>query len=777
MLHAPYAGESARRRSLEILTLSAVISTLALACSPTGVEAPDESGSGAPVASFGQDRTDGPPGLVVQFTDTSSGQVTSHQWDFGAAGSSSAQNPSVAFPDVGTYSVRLTVSGSEGTSSVQKDQLIGVHPPIVADFTCDESIGFAPLVVTCTDESENASTWFWDFGDGTTSTDRNPTHVYTSDVDSVIQLVASGPGDSATHSTPIKVGVLEIVPDPMTGPAPLEVALTADTKGIPANLFAWSFDGLDLFGGATVTHTFKKNETYRIAVVAGRLSPPLQATAQIDLVVGYGPASADFFPSSAGGAGPLGVQLIDDSTGAVEKWEWDFGDGTSCVFPPPPPAAVGEPDPPAACDSSSPMHVYQAVGSYGVTLTVTGPGPGAGSNPVTSTISKPDQVRVYIVDPSFELQTIGGPISGGWEPLRPAAPTEDAEHVALSSAQGADTGFPSEGQKWAVLDGLGTDGSTPVAVVENGIRQEFIYPPGRPVLEFDYALLYSEPPAGPSTDATLANVSDGSTTVWIPSSWANVSTPYAGVSRRFPTRDSSTVRATPLRTASINLAAVFPASTDLTRFTLTIRTGNGQNDRRSPRTYVDNVRFAEPVAALPVDFSLETDPVVAGEAATFMDESCPDPTTGCLEPSSWRWDFGTHGAVSPPPATGSAAQDPTYVFAEPGTYEVTLEARLADAEGSTTRMVDVLQGPSASFEIVTVGPYVAPADVEFRDLSTSDPGDAIASWIWDFGGWGSSTLQNPSAVRFPQAGEFLVTLTITTASGLSSSADMLVVVE
>ena len=148
--------------------------------------------------------------------------------------------------------MRLTVSGPDGTSSVQKNQLIGVYPPVVADFTCDESIGFAPLIVTCTDASLNADSWFWDFGDGTTSTDRNPTHVFDSDVDSVIELLASNPGSSATHAVPIEVGVLEVSADPMTGPAPLEVTFTADAKGLPVNLYAWSLDGQNLFGGSTL---------------------------------------------------------------------------------------------------------------------------------------------------------------------------------------------------------------------------------------------------------------------------------------------------------------------------------------------------------------------------------------------------------------------------------------------------------------------------------------------------------------------------------------------
>jgi PKD repeat protein len=49
----------------------------------------------------------------------------------------------------------------------------------VADFSADPTSGEAPLTVEFTDESDGAVSWLWDFGDGTTSTEQNPTHTYT----------------------------------------------------------------------------------------------------------------------------------------------------------------------------------------------------------------------------------------------------------------------------------------------------------------------------------------------------------------------------------------------------------------------------------------------------------------------------------------------------------------------------------------------------------------------------------------------------------------------
>jgi hypothetical protein len=339
--------------------------------------------------------------------------------------------------------------------------------------------------------------------------------------------------------------------------------------------------------------------------------------------------------------------------------------------------------------------------------------------------------------------------------------------------------MPSEGSQWAVLDGLGTDGTVAVDEVENGIAQEFLRPVSNTVLEFDYALLFAEPPAGSVMDAVTATVSDGTTTVEIPSARTDVSSAFAGISARYPTRDGSAVRLTPTFTAALDLAAAFPASTPDSRFTLTIRVANATNAFRSPRAYVDQIRFVAPASEpQTAQFALEAGPIVAGQDVVFTDESCLSPgTTGCEAPTSWRWDFGTSRLPTPPSASGSTEPSPTYRFPAPGVYDVRLRVARADQESEATLTLTVVGGPVPAFATVETAPFTAPATLRFEDRSTFDPSDPIVAWSWDFGGWGVSTLQNPAPVVIGQAGDWLIRLRVTTASGQVRLAESVLTVE
>ncbi|RME95456.1 MAG: PKD domain-containing protein, partial [Bacteroidetes bacterium] len=135
----------------------------------------------APTAGFTASPTSGVRPLMVQFTDQSTGDITSWSWDFGDGGTSSQQNPSHTYTSAGTYTVRLTVTGPGGSDTKRRRDYITVTEPApVADFTGSPTSGPKPLTVHFTDQSTgNIANWDWDFGDGGTSTQQNPSHTYT----------------------------------------------------------------------------------------------------------------------------------------------------------------------------------------------------------------------------------------------------------------------------------------------------------------------------------------------------------------------------------------------------------------------------------------------------------------------------------------------------------------------------------------------------------------------------------------------------------------------
>ncbi len=753
-----------------------LVAVLVLGCrAQNGSEQPT-GGTGVPTAAFAQSATTGIPGLTVQFTDMSTGQIDSYLWNLGNGSTSTDPNPLATYPTAGSFTVSLTVTGPRGSSTMTLPAGVQVADVPTAGFDCLPAQGFVPFTIACTDMSTGGGTLAWDFGDGATSAGANPQHTYTSAGAFTVTQTSTTAGGSDMATLGVEAYPLDLAATPGSGSPPGDVFLTADTGSLAGDIVTWMVNGALVGGSQNVIHAFRTPGTYTVAFTIASSDPPLLGQKSFEYVVTWGPTVAAFSPSVSSGAGPLEVVFNDESTGDLVGWEWDFGDGTSCVYPAP--AGVPANDP-GVCDAASPTHTYDEIGRYDVQLTATGRGQNEGDPDQTDSFTLADAVTVTILDPSFEGQEVGGELANGWSPLRPSGATQTADHTTLSSASGgADAGMPSDGSRWASLDGLGTDGSTPVALVENGIRQDFLIAGAASVLEFDYVLLYSEPPAGTTLDAITATVSDGTTTVEIDSARADVASPFVGPSLRYPALDGSTTRVTPVRTASLDLATAFPGAGPDTLYSLTIRLANADNGFRSPRAYVDHVRFVEPASDFVTQFALATDPVVAGMPADFVDETCLDPaTTGCVTPTSWRWDFDTQMLASVPDSTGSGEASPSYVFPEAGSYQVRLLARNADKESLATLVVSVLGAPVAGFDHSFVGSSVAPATLRVSDTSSSDPTDPIVAWSWDFGGWGFSSAQAPADVVIGQSGDWLVRLTVTTASGLEDTSEMMVTVD
>ena len=105
-----------------------------------------ESQVSAPVADFSANVTGGTEPLTVQFTDASTGTISSYAWDFNNDGSidSTAQNPSYTYTSAGTYTVNLTVTNAGGSDSEVKAGYITVKAAATNDLTISGIVNTVP---------------------------------------------------------------------------------------------------------------------------------------------------------------------------------------------------------------------------------------------------------------------------------------------------------------------------------------------------------------------------------------------------------------------------------------------------------------------------------------------------------------------------------------------------------------------------------------------------------------------------------------------------------
>ena len=137
--------------------------------------------------SFTAGPTNGVVPLTVNFAsadvDGAGNAVSNWNWDFGDGSTSTAQNPSHAYTNSGTFSVALLETNNSGVPIAGATVSLTVLPPTLA-FTANPTDGIVPLTVNFTsagvDSAGNTiSRWNWTFGDGSNSTDQNPSHTYT----------------------------------------------------------------------------------------------------------------------------------------------------------------------------------------------------------------------------------------------------------------------------------------------------------------------------------------------------------------------------------------------------------------------------------------------------------------------------------------------------------------------------------------------------------------------------------------------------------------------
>jgi PKD repeat protein len=180
-----------------------------------------------PTAAFSGTPTSGDAPLTVQFTDEStqgSSPITGRLWHFGDGDSSTATDPSHVYTTPGSYTVVLNVATADGEGREDKVDYIQVLTPPVAptaNFSADVTTGAAPLQVQFTDLSATGgatiTSWAWDFGDSTTSTDQNPLHTFADAGTYTVTLTATNSAGSGGNTKTDYITVTSSQAAPIVG--------------------------------------------------------------------------------------------------------------------------------------------------------------------------------------------------------------------------------------------------------------------------------------------------------------------------------------------------------------------------------------------------------------------------------------------------------------------------------------------------------------------------------------------------------------------------------
>lgn len=256
---------------------------------------------------------------------------------------------------------------SDGDPSVKalRPYVNSLPPAPTADFVTSASTGPAPLNVQFTDKtSGNVKSWRWDFGDGTHSSAQHPAHVYEKEGVYTVTLRAYGSGGEGTKTKESLIQVQQLGPpapvaafsaSPTTGELPLTVHFNDQSTG-QVMAWQWNFGDGHTGSGRTPSHTYSSPGDYDVTLTV--TGPGGSNSKTLAKLVSVGATSektvAAFSVSPTRGPASLTVQFADQSSGQITQWRWDFGDGHTSIM-------------------RNPQHTYEVLGSYTVSLTVSGP--------------------------------------------------------------------------------------------------------------------------------------------------------------------------------------------------------------------------------------------------------------------------------------------------------------------------------------------------------------------------------------------------------------------
>ena len=299
-----------------------------------------------PEALFTYSSTEGCATHTVQYTDMSS-QADTYFWEFegGIPATSTEINPLVDYTEAGVFDVSLTVTNGFGDNVYELTDLVSIDDVPETEFSASADEG----TVTFTNETTNANTYLWIFGDSNSSTEENPVHTYDEPGSYTVTLVATNDCGDSQYISQIVAAIPPIAgfaSSSTEGCAVHTVTFTDESSN--ADSYLWVFDG-----GIPATSTeaspivdYQVEGIYTVTLTVTNPYGTDELVLEDQVIINDVPTAEFSYTADEGN-----IDFSNESTNA-DSYLWDFGDGNTSTM-------------------TSPSHTYDSAGAYSVTLTAT----------------------------------------------------------------------------------------------------------------------------------------------------------------------------------------------------------------------------------------------------------------------------------------------------------------------------------------------------------------------------------------------------------------------